>query len=70
MERLEPAEAAFDEVALVIDLGKTSCSLVGLDASGKVGCAEARKVCWRYIAPGKPTQYAFVESFNGRATSC
>ena len=25
-----------------------------------------RQVEWRYIAPGKPTQNAFVESFNGR----
>jgi putative transposase len=28
-------------------------------------CQEAR-VEWHYIAPGKPTQNAFVESFNGR----
>jgi putative transposase len=25
-----------------------------------------RGVCWHYIAPGKPTQNAFIESFNGR----
>lgn len=24
------------------------------------------KIDWHYIAPGKPTQNAFVESFNGR----
>jgi putative transposase len=27
---------------------------------------EDRKVDWRYIAPGKPMQNGFVESFNGR----
>src|SRR5688572_2856369 len=28
--------------------------------------SEARGVCWPYIAPGKPQQNAFVESFIGR----
>ena len=27
---------------------------------------EVRKVDWHYIAPGKPMQNGFVESFNGR----
>lgn len=28
--------------------------------------SQERQVAWHYIAPGKPTQNAFVESFNGR----
>jgi putative transposase len=28
--------------------------------------SQERQVDWHYIAPGKPTQNAFVESFNGR----
>jgi putative transposase len=28
--------------------------------------AQATKLDWRYIAPGKPTQNAFAESFQGR----
>ena len=28
--------------------------------------SQDRRVGWHYIAPGKPTQNAFVESFNGR----
>jgi putative transposase len=28
--------------------------------------SQDRRIGWHYIAPGKPTQNAFVESFNGR----
>jgi putative transposase len=28
--------------------------------------SQERRIEWHYIAPGKPTQNAFVESFNGR----
>jgi putative transposase len=28
--------------------------------------SQDRRVNWHYIAPGKPTQNAFIESFNGR----
>ncbi|GAA0726997.1 putative transposase [Sphingomonas japonica] len=29
-------------------------------------CAQNRRIEWHYIAPGKPQQYGFVESVNGR----
>ena len=37
-----------------------------LTANAILRWQEERRVEWHYIAPGKPTQNAFVESFNGR----
>ena len=28
--------------------------------------SQERQIAWHYIAPGKPTQNAFIESFNAR----
>ena len=45
---------------IVSDNGTELTSNAVLAWSGQVG------VAWHYIAPGKPTQNGFVESFNGR----
>jgi len=45
---------------IVSDNGTELTSRAVLEWSNRVG------VEWHYIAPGKPTQNAFVESFNGR----
>ena len=37
-----------------------------LTSNAILAWAERTKVGWHYIAPGKPTQNAFIESFNGR----
>ena len=37
-----------------------------LTSSAILRWSQERQVEWHYIAPGKPTQNAFVESFNGR----
>ena len=37
-----------------------------LTSTAMLGWSQQRGVAWHYIAPGKPMQNAFVESFNGR----
>jgi putative transposase len=37
-----------------------------LTSNAVLSWAGEAKVAWHYIAPGKPTQNGFVESFNGR----
>ena len=38
----------------------------GADRHGDLALVQERRVEWHYIAPGKPQQNAFIESFNGR----
>ena len=45
---------------IVSDNGTELTSRAVLKWQGEVG------VAWHYIAPGKPTENAFIESFNGR----
>jgi putative transposase len=37
-----------------------------LTSSAILRWPQERRVAWHYIAPGKPMQNGFVESFNGR----
>jgi putative transposase len=37
-----------------------------LTSNAILAWSDRQKVSWHYIAPGKPTQNAFIESFNGR----
>ena len=37
-----------------------------LTSNAILAWSDRHKVAWHYIAPGKPVQNAFIESFNGR----
>src|SRR5215469_6077095 len=37
-----------------------------LTSTAMLAWSDRQKVAWHYIAPGKPDQNAFIESFNGR----
>ena len=47
-------------------LGVVSDNGTELTSTSILRWSQERHVEWHYIAPGKPTQNAFVESFNGR----
>jgi putative transposase len=56
---------------LVAERGATPAMVVSdngteLTSTAILRWAEERRVEWHYIAPGKPVQNAFVESFNGK----
>ena len=38
----------------------------GFTSNAILKFVDDRKIDWHYIAPGKPTQNAFIESFSGR----
>jgi putative transposase len=40
-----------------------------LTSNAMLHWADERRVGWHYIAPGKPTQNAFIESFNGASAT-
>ena len=42
------------------------CYGTELTSMAILGWSQETQIEWHYIAPGKPTQNAFIESFNGR----
>ncbi|MGY3408379.1 putative transposase [Bradyrhizobium sp. GM5.1] len=55
---------------LMIERGKPSMVVsdngTELTSNAILAWADQSRVAWHYIAPGKPMQNAFIESFNGR----
>ena len=55
---------------LVMERGKpktvVSDNSTELTSNAILTWADQSRVAWHYLAPGKPMQNAFIESFNGR----
>ena len=64
------ARVARELDALVRIYGKPACIVsdngTEFTSNAILKFVDDRKFDWHYIAPGKPTQNAFIESFNGR----
>ena len=59
------------ELDRIIEMRGAPCMVVSdngteLTSRAMLGWQQERNVEWHYIAPGKPTQNGFIESFNGR----
>jgi len=59
------------ELDRIVEMRGTPCMVVSdngteLTSRAILGWQQDRNVTWHYIAPGKPTQNGFIESFNGR----
>jgi putative transposase len=57
----------FRILAVVDDFSRECLALITDNStSGMLEWQQEHRVEWHYIAPGKPTQNGFIESFNGR----
>jgi len=59
------------ELDLIVEIRGRPCMIVSdngteLTSRAMLEWQQERRVEWHYIAPGKPTQNGFIESFNGR----
>jgi putative transposase len=59
------------ELDRIVEMRGAPCMVVSdngteLTSRAILGWQQGRNVEWHYIAPGKPTQNGFIESFNGR----
>ena len=55
---------AYDNASNIADLARLTARK--LTSNAILTLADQSRVAWHYIAPGKPMQNAFIESFNGR----